>query len=149
MRLRTLIGLLLLVLAAAIALGQSNSSGGKIDTGTTDPCLDPKQAKSSVAINTTASAQLVALSGSTVIYVCGFNYTSTGTSPTTKFVYGTGAACVTGQIPLTGVYAPTAGSVISKTWDGTGFQSAPGNALCLIIAGTTPSIQGVVTYVQK
>lgn len=149
MRLRTFIGLLLLVLVAAIALGQSNPSGGKTDVGTTDPCLDPKQAKSSVAINATASAQLVALSGSTVIYVCGFNYTSAGTAPTTKFVYGTGAVCVTGQISLTGVYAPSVGSVISKTWDGTAFQSAAGNALCLIIAGTSPSIQGVVTYVQK
>jgi hypothetical protein len=127
----------------------SNLSDNAVNIGTTDPCLDPRQAKLSAAISATASAQLVALQSGQVVYVCGFNYTSTGTNPTTKFVYGTGAVCATGQVALTGTYAPTAGSAVMKPWDGTGFQTAAGNALCLVIAGTTPSIQGVVTYVKK
>lgn len=140
-----LLGLILL----SSVFAQSNLSGGKTDIGTTDPCLDPKQAKSSVAINATASAQLVALSGSTVVYVCGWNYTSAGTSPTTKFVYGTGTTCATGQVALTGTYAPTAGAQSIGGWGGTVVQTAAGNALCVVVAGTSPSIQGVLTYVQK
>jgi hypothetical protein len=120
-----------------------------VSVGNTDPCQDPRQAKSNVAINATASVQLIALQSGQSIYICGFSFTSTGTSPTTRFVYGTGSICGTGQTNLSGTFAPTAGTQLVGGWGGTVAQTASANALCVIVAGTSPSIQGMLTYVQK
>ncbi len=116
---------------------------------TADPCLSPGILKSSVTIAQTASAQLVALVTGQTIYVCQATFTLTGTSPTAKFQYGTGTTCATGPTDLTGAMAPTAGSFLSLGWGGTIFKSAASNALCIVLAGTTPSAQGVLTFVQQ
>lgn len=109
----------------------------------------PVACDKSVAVNLTATAQLIAASGSTAIYVCGFHATTAGTSPTLQFEYGTGAVCATGTTVLTGTYAPTSGTVLADGGTlGTILRTPAAQALCAVVSGTTPSIQGVLTYAQ-
>jgi hypothetical protein len=125
-----------------------------------DPCQIASNPKTSVPINitTATTTQLVALSGTTTIYACGVTMTiaPSGTSAdTATFEYGTGASCGTGTTVLTGAFGAgdltTATGVTPITFadPGTTFKTAAGNALCLLSAGTTVNIQGVLTYVQQ
>ena len=115
-----------------------------------DPCQSSGNAKSSVVVNVTADAQLIALSGSTIIYVCGFSVSLTGTTPTMRLVSGTGTVCATGLTGRTGAYAPLTGSMLTTGGiAGTVLATAAGEALCMDVEGTSPSAQGVLTYVQQ
>jgi hypothetical protein len=116
-----------------------------------DPCQSPTTIKSfaPIAISGVATTQIVALSGVTQIFVCGFMGAGGGTSPTLQFVYGTGSNCATGTTNLTGAFLPGSGSTSSYTPGMTGFKAAAGNALCLTQTGTAPSYNGVITYVQQ
>ena len=115
----------------------------------TDPCQSKSVTKSSVVLNVTTSAQVIAASGSTIIYVCGFTMTVGGTAPTYQFQYGTGSVCATGLTNLTGKFAPTVGSFNSYNPGMTAFPTTASQALCVATGGTTPSVQGVLTYVQQ
>lgn len=104
---------------------------------------------SSVAINvsTATTTQLVALSGSLVIYVTSFDVIAGGTGNIT-FVYGTGSSCGTGTTSLTGAYPLTAQAGIAKgSGIGTVLKVPAGNALCVL---TSASVQmsGSVSYQQ-
>jgi len=120
-----------------------------------DPCLNNSVAKSSRPINisTATTSTLVALSGATAVYVCGFTLASTGatTATTALLEYGTGANCATGTAVLTGAFGQSLStSAVVVTANGATQMTAPaGNGLCLVSAGTTPSIQGYLTYVQQ
>jgi len=114
--------------------------------------FDPSQGKgtpASVAINvsTATTTQLVALSGSTKIYVTSFDVIAGGTGNIT-FVYGTGSSCGTGTTSLTGAYNLTAQAGIAK---GSGVAAVlvvpAGNALCVT---TSASVQmsGSISYQQ-
>lgn len=128
-----------------------------VSTQTNDPCT--ANTKSSAAINVTSATttSLVAVSGSTTVYVCGFSMTvapSITSADTALFEYGTGAACTSpvaltgtygnGNVALTGVVPVTYGSGIATI-----FKSAASNGVCILTAGTTVSVQGVLTYVQQ
>lgn len=128
--------------------------------GAIDPCASSAIAKSSAIINVVAAAttQLVAISGSTVIYVCAVDLTISQvitTANTLRFVYGTGASCGTGTTNLTGDFGAggvTAGPPIVINFAGTGtrFKTIAGQALCVTTAiGGSGTFQGVVTYVQQ
>jgi hypothetical protein len=122
-----------------------------------DPCASSSIPKSSAVINitTATTTSLVALSGSTVVYVCGFNVTtgSTTTANTIVFEYGTGGSCATSPVALTGIMnslGMLTGNISAGNAGSTIFKTAAGNALCaLSTVGSTPSIQGFVTYVQQ
>ena len=112
-------------------------------------------ADSSAAINVAASAtttQVIALAASEKIYVMGYNFTLSGTtSPTAKFVYGTGTNCGSGTTALTGLYAAASNSFVqvnSSAVNGPQFIVPAGNALCITTGGTAPSAGGVVTFSQ-
>lgn len=113
-----------------------------------DPCANPTVAKSSVALNISSATTtaLVAAVASQVVYVCGFNASLTGTAPSLRLQYGTGGTCGSGTTNLTGTYLPTSGSYITSEAK---FKTAASNELCAVSAGTSPSIQGVLTYVQQ
>jgi len=126
----------------------------------TDPCQNPGTAKSSAAINITSATttSLVAVSGSTTVYVCGFAVTiaPSGTSADTiLFEYGTGAACVGSPTALTGTFGngdvTTAAPPVAIAYGGaqTIFKSPASNGICALTAGTTVNVQGVLTYVQQ
>ncbi len=123
---------------------------GAMHIADVDPCGSPSINKSSVPIAAVAAdTQLVALSGSTVIYVCGWNFTLTGTTPSYRFWSGTGSVCATSQDNLTGVFLPTAGTLQHAGNGGaTVLKANAGEALCIDVGGT-PVADGVLTYVQQ
>lgn len=106
-------------------------------------------ANASVAINvsTATTTQLVALSGTTKIYVTAWDVIAAGTGNVT-LEYGTGTACATGTTVLTGAYNLVAQAGISK-----GDGSAPvlvvpsGNALCILTSAAV-QMSGSLTYQQ-
>lgn len=100
------------------------------------------------AIINTASAdetQLVALSGSTVIYVCGFVLTAEG-AVDAQLVSGTGTTCQTGQTAESGLYALTADRPIAGYPRGA-MRSAAGGAWCLNLSGAV-QVNGELYYAQ-
>lgn len=128
--------------------------------GAGDPCTSSKTSKSSAVINitTAATTALVALSGTTTIFVCDFTFSISQvatTANTLKFVRGTGAACGTGTNDLTGAFGTggiTAGIplVVSATSSGTVFKTAAGEALCATTTiGASAAFAGVLTFVQQ
>jgi hypothetical protein len=132
----------------------------QISNVSTDPCQSSAVAKTSVIVNLAAAAttELVAISGTTVIYVCDFTISISQvvtTANTLKFVTGTGSACATGQTNLTGLFGAggvTAGIpiVVFANSPGTVFKTPAGQALCVTTAiGGSAQFQGVVTYVQQ
>lgn len=127
----------------------------------TDPCQTSAIAKSSAVVNITSATTtaLVAVSGTTAVYVCGISITISQvitTANTIVFEYGSGAACVTSPTALTGLYGAggiTAGSPLEISAGGAGqtiFKTPASQGLCALTAiGATGSFQGVVTYVQQ
>lgn len=107
------------------------------------------QASASAAINvsTATTTQLVALSGSTKIYVTSYDVIAGGTGNIT-FVYGTGSSCGTGTTSLTGAYNLTAQAGIAK---GSGLGPVlvvpAGNALCVTTSAAV-QMSGSVAYTQ-
>lgn len=129
-------------------------------SGSVDPCQNSGVAKSSVAINisTATTTQLVAPSGTTAVYVCGFDFTISEvitTANTLLFNTGTAATCAGATVTKTGLYG--AGGVlaaapihIERAGPGTVFSSAASSGVCAITAiGATGSFQGILTYVQQ
>jgi len=126
-----------------------------------DPCFANLATSASISVSTGVTTQLVALSGVQAIYVCGFTLTvapSATTADTAQFEYGTGTNCGTGTQVLTGSFgagvtvasssAPTQVVDYGKGTE-TIFVAPSGNALCIVTAGNTVNVQGVVTYVQQ
>ncbi|MDP3767268.1 MAG: hypothetical protein Q8S13_04580, partial [Dehalococcoidia bacterium] len=110
-------------------------------------CLDDAQV-TSVVIETSVDAQLVALSGSTIIYVCGFNFIAAGTV-NVRLVSGTGSVCATGLTARTGTYQLTAQVGIAiPNGGGVQFKTAAGEALCIDVSAAIVA-SGFVTYVQR
>ncbi len=121
-----------------------------------DPCLNGIKKSVPITIATATTTQLVAGSGILAIYVCGFSVTETGTAATFQFEDGTGGTCGASTTVLTGVYAPLVGTPFVQPVGGT-FIFAPlpsvggttSLGLCVVTGGTTPSLQGALTYVQQ
>jgi hypothetical protein len=111
------------------------------------------QCTQSVAVNitTATTTQIVALSGSTVIRVCGYMLTQGNvTADNVTFEYGTGASCGTGTTVITGPLAlpATVGAVIAQTaGSGSLFRGASANALC-ILTSAAGTVTGYVTFAQ-
>lgn len=127
--------------------------------GASDPCLDVSALKTSAFANisTAATTSLVALSGTSRVYVCGFQVvsSSTTTANTIYLEYGGGAACATSPTVLTPTYSNLAAAATPAT-----IQFGPGSSvltptpagtgLCAVTTvGSTPVISVLVTYVQQ
>lgn len=168
-----------LAIAAQTAWGQSAVIRGEVSPGvyanikadasgnlvtaasaTLDPCLSSGVAKSTaiISITTATTTQLVALSGTTIVYVCSVSMTISQvvtTANTIKFVYGTGASCGTGTADITGAFGTggvTAAPPLSLTmgFGGTVFKNIAANALCATTTiGGSAAFVGVLTYVQQ
>lgn len=144
--------------AGITALGQNTRANSQPVTMASDQGTvgnvgaDPSSGKgtpASVPINvsTATTTQLVALSGSTKIYVTSFNVVAAGTG-NIEFVYGTGTACATGQNALTGNYNLTAQAGLAP---GDGMAAVlvvpSGNALCVLTSAAV-QMSGSVSYQQ-
>lgn len=116
----------------------------------TPRCDDPSKLVTAV-ISTAASGntELVALTTSQTIYVCGINFMAAGTV-NVRLVYGTGSACGTGETGLTGLYPLVAqtGLLIPNTGLGVQMKTPASNALCIELdAGI--GVRGSITYVKE
>jgi hypothetical protein len=117
-------------------------------TNSTDPCGEGV-AKQSALLNMSSATttSLVAVSGSTTVYLCGFNFVAGGTTNAT-IVYGTGAACtspvaMTPDYPLianTGIAYGNGGATIAKTIASQGICAKSSGSVTLAV---------MVTYVQQ
>src|ERR1019366_3925521 len=121
-----------------------------------DPCMSANKTNLPFTTNGTTSVQLVALSGSTTIYVCSLHYIAAGAT-TVAFTTGTGTACVTGNAAVIG--STTAGIANSMSLaanggmtlgngGGTVAKGAGSSELCMIL-GTSVYVSGNLTYVQQ
>ena len=104
---------------------------------------------SSAVVNVAAGAttELVPLTASRSVRVCGFAITADTAASTAKFVQGTGTNCGTGTADLTGAMAMgVASNVTLGSGLGELFKTTAANALCL--TAVTGTITGVVSYAR-
>jgi hypothetical protein len=114
-----------------------------------NPCMNPAATLVSAngATSGTTAVQIVALSGSTKIYLCSLSVIGvSGTTPTFSLVQGTGSNCATGQTVVVQSWATTAGAIYA--FANPVAVGAAGNALCYLDTGTTPIQKYTLTYVQ-
>lgn len=115
-----------------------------------NPCENPSATLVSATGATagTAAVQIVALSGTTKIYICSLNVIGvSGTTPTFSLVQGTGVACATGQTVVQQSWTTAAGTIYA--FANPVAVGASGNALCYLDTGTTPIQKYTLTYIQQ
>lgn len=103
----------------------------------------------SAAINTASSGytQLVAAVGGRAVYVCGYTFVSTS-ALAVKFAYGTGSACATGTVDMTGAMAVSAnGGAVNPVGQVPVLITPGGQAFCVNISVST-QVSGHITYGQ-
>jgi hypothetical protein len=123
-----------------------------------DPCQGATAPKKSVPINASAAGTQTLVLGlpGHAIFVCGYNFTIAGsTSATALLEFGANAACAAGTTALSGAWA---GNAVTASSDpvhilaGGGYSvtTVPtGDFLCLVAGGATPSVQGILTFIQQ
>jgi hypothetical protein len=110
-----------------------------------DPTLTQSVAVSQSALN--GNAEVVGLTASQTIYVCGFSLMSSANA-NLRFVYGTGSACATGETAITGAYPLLANQgLVHANAGAIQFKTASANALC-IETSAAANIAGIVTYAK-
>lgn len=138
--------------ASSIGFGAKDGSGN-IQPITGDPCLTgTKHYKN---ISQTANTQLVALSGSTKIYVCNI-FAMGADAENLALVEGTGTVCAASTAGVVGGLSAATGMNFGagSGWaQGNGFNSIAatatgGDALCLFQSGTG-QVAGNISYVQQ
>ena len=96
----------------------------------------------------TGNTEIVALSGSTVIYVCGY-VLMVGGADATQWITGTGTACATDETDKVSFNFAANGDGISVASGGhVQFKTAAGGALC-VERTSSVALTGSVTYVQE
>lgn len=121
---------------------------GRLWVRPANPCSDHARILSAVISETTAATnEIVALSGSNLIYVCGYKFVTT-LANSLNWKYGTGADCGTGTTSIEGAQPYAAnGGAIEEGGGAPIFIVPAGNALCLTsTVGTAHG--GRVTYVS-
>jgi hypothetical protein len=106
---------------------------------------------SSVNINlgaATGNTEIVPLSGSTVIYVCGWTL-QVGGADGTQWITGTGTACASGETDkVTFKFAADGDGAVAGNAGYMIFKTAAGGALCVERTNSV-ALVGEVTYVQQ
>jgi len=117
-----------------------------------NPCQNPSATLQSLntSMSTTSATQIIALSGSTKIYLCSLVVGwGGGTSPTFTLEYGTGTNCATGTTVILPATAITASLPNSFSYPPSFYVTPAGQALCYLLAGTSPTGKLIATYVQQ
>jgi hypothetical protein len=126
------------------------------DQGAADACMFKAKTNLAISQNGTASVQLIALSGSTVIHVCSLALIAAGAT-TVAITTGTGTACVTGNAAVIGsttaniansMSLAANGGLTLGNGQGTIAKGAAASELCMIL-GTNVFVSGNLTYVQQ
>lgn len=124
-----------------------------LNVDTTGAAISPGISCNSVAVIDTAASgntQLVALNGSTSIYICSYIITAEATVDV-RLVRGTGTACATGETSITGTFAfsTTTGLLGVSRGSGLGMitKGSSGDAVCIETSGAV-QVNGEITYTQ-
>ena len=143
------------IASAQIASG-AFASGSFVNASAGDPCMFQKKTNLAINQNGTSSVQLVALSGSTTIYVCSLSLIAAGAT-TVALTTGTGTACVTGNAAVIGsttagiansISLAANGGLTLGNGEGTVASGAASSELCMIL-GTNVFVSGNLTYIQQ
>lgn len=96
----------------------------------------------------TATTQIIA--NSNVTYFCSLLVIATGTSPSFQFEQAAGgSSCATSVTALSPVFTPTSGTPVAHgSGIGTLFRTANNFATCVVVGGTSPSIEILASYAQ-
>lgn len=143
--------------AASLAVTLASDQGALV-VSTSDPCTSAAKSSAPIAVATATTTSLVAVSGSTTVYVCGFAMTiapSAVSAATALLEYGTGATC-TSPTALTGTFgngdltsAAGVAPILYGNGSATVTKGAASAGICILTAGNAVSVQGVLTYVQQ
>lgn len=112
------------------------------------PCADHARITSAtISESTAATNEIVALSGSDLIYVCGYKFVTTAAN-SLSWTRGTGTDCGTGTTAIEGAQPYAANGGATEHGGGYPLFIVPaGNALCLVSSAATAH-GGRVTYVR-
>ena len=142
---------------SALMLNSGNVPvGGTVTTlsASYSPCDQFGVNHTYAAINLTAAGAtyLAPPVAGKIVHICGIYATLGGTAPTLELEAGTTTTnpCDTGTTALTGAMAPLAGTALYLHGMPKDLAvGASGAGVCALIGGTTPSLQGIVQYVQQ
>jgi hypothetical protein len=154
MRKRILTGLSVLAVAVALVFVIRRINPVEASFTIPDPCNTQQRLSAPVNVATATTTNVVTAVAGEGIYVCGQYMNVSTASATVKWEYGTttSTACDTGATAITGVMATPASTPASpyfvQTSNFTLFSVPAGNQLCIVTTGTTPGVQGYVTFVQ-
>ncbi len=148
-----------LVIPSALAPGVFGTPSTQVlSVQANDPCTYAAKSSAAIAVASATTTSLVAVSGTTSVYVCGFSMTiapSATAADTALFEYGTSTNC-TGTHALTGTYGngdlTSAAPVVPVVYGSGGYtvMTAPASqGVCIVTTGTAVSVQGILTYVQQ
>jgi hypothetical protein len=116
-----------------------------------DPCASAAVDKSSFSVAISTATTTVVQAGSTGkrVYVCAFTIIwSSGTTPTIQFEVGTGGTCGTPTVKTGAMALPvTSGQGLIAGAGHTLFSGTAGQDMCIVSTGTTPTVNGWVTFV--
>lgn len=147
--------------ASTLALGSTTASASipvvlASNQTAADPCMYQKKTNLPISQNGTSSVQLIALSGSTTIYICSLSLVAAGAT-TVALTTGTGTACVTGNAAVIGTTTASIANSMSMAANGgmtlgngggTIANGAASSELCMVL-GTSAFVSGNLTYVQQ
>lgn len=108
----------------------------------------PEICQDSAVISAASSGnnEIVALTASETVYVCGFLLISDGTVGV-QFITGTGTACATGETDKTGVMSLVANSGFSSFSPFPITKGAAGDAFCIELSGNV-QVSGILNYTK-
>jgi hypothetical protein len=141
---------------SATVAGSATLPAGTNRVGYTsdDPCTQKTKLNAPFSTSSGGPVSIVALSGSTVVYICSISAIA-DTATKLSFIDGTGGSCASAQHAIWG--STTAASGMSLPDNG-GFTQGGGNgsvglttsasAFCLLQSGTS-LVAGNITYVQQ
>ncbi len=131
--------------ANAIALGYKSDGGLAAGTAA---IKTPVICEDSAVISTASSGnvELVALTSSETIYVCGWSVVATG-AVAVQLIYGTGSACATGETNLTGAMPLAANGGFVQQSPYRIWTAAVSNAVCIELSGAV-QVDGYINYTK-
>jgi len=119
-----------------------------------DPCTQKTKLNAPFSTSSGGPVSIVALSGSTVIYICSISAV-VDTAVKLSFIDGTGGSCASAQHAIwgsttaaSGMSLPDNGGFTQGSGNGSVGVTAAASAFCLLQSGTA-LIAGNVTYVQQ
>ena len=110
-----------------------------------DICNPIDTAQVAVSIASSGNNELVAISGSTVVYICDLTLIADGTVGV-QLIYGTGTACATDETNMSGVMS----LIVNTGWThnyGGRLKTIAAQAFCIELSASV-QVSGVLTYRQ-